>query len=177
MSLSKNSCHRHKSVRVAQVPNKNASLENTTIDLPTYVRRVVMIPDVTYFYICREGTMSNYQHRSHIEKSEIQQTIDAMALVKQNTDRLKQKPYFHKRMLKVMKTQYYMCQSILGNQKAISPSFSNREIRDIMRSPLTFWETLSLKGWRKKNLMLYLLGVLPPWISVIFMRLAQCKSQ
>ena len=32
----------------------------TTMDMPTYVTRVVMLPDVTYYYICREGTMSNY---------------------------------------------------------------------------------------------------------------------
>lgn len=132
---------------------------------------------MTYFYICREGTMSNYQHRSQIEKTEILQTIDAMALVKQNTNRLKQKPYFHKRMLKVMKTHYFICQSILNNQKIISPSFSYREIRDIMRSPLTLGETLSLKGCRVKNLMLYMLGVLPPCISVSLMRLTKLKSQ
>ena len=150
---------------------------STTIDLPTYVTRAVLLPDVTYYYYCRNNSLSNFQKRNRIDKSEIQKTIDAMALVKQNTERLKQKPYFHKRMLKVMKTHYFMCQSILINQKIIRPSFSNREIRDVMRSPLTFCETLSLKGWRMKNLMLYLLGVLPPCVSVTLMRLALRKSQ
>jgi hypothetical protein len=148
-----------------------------TMDLPTYITRAVLLPDITYYYYCRNNSLSNFQKRSHIDKIEIQKTIDAMALVKQNTDRVKQKPYFHKRMLKVMKTHYFMCESILSNQKIISPSFTNREIRDVMRSPLTFWETLSLKGWRVKNLVLYMLGVLPPCISVSLMRLLQRKFQ
>jgi len=49
-----------------------------TIDLPTYVTRVVLLSDVTYFYYCRYGSLSNFNKRSRITKSEIQKTIDAM---------------------------------------------------------------------------------------------------
>ena len=139
---------------------------STTIDLPSYVTRVVMIPDITYFYYCRYGSLSNFSKRNHIDKQEIQKTIDAMALVKQNTDRLKQKPYFHKRMYKVMATHLYMALAILEQRKVISPPFSMREMRDVMRSPLTFRETIKLKGWWAKNVALYLLGVLPPLLTV-----------
>jgi len=55
---------------------------STTIDLPTYVTRAVLLPDITYYYYCRNNSLSNYQKRNHIDKSEIQKTIDAMALVK-----------------------------------------------------------------------------------------------
>lgn len=139
---------------------------STTIDLPSYVTRVVMIPDITYFYYCRYGSLSNFSKRNHIDKQEIQKTIDAMALVKQNTDRLKQKPYFHKRMYKVMATHLYMALAIMEQRKVISPPFSMREMRDVMRSPLTFRETIKLKGWWAKNVALYLLGVLPPLLTV-----------
>lgn len=144
---------------------------STTIDLPCYVQRAVLLPDVTYYYYCRGGSLSNFQQRSHIDKQEIQKTIDAMAEVKRNSDRLKAKPYFHKRMYKVMMTHFYMACAILKEEAIITPPFLNREIRDVMKSPLTLVETLSLKGWRMKNLFLYVLGHLPPKASIAIVRM------
>ena len=130
-----------------------------------------MLPDITYFYYCRYGSLSNFEKRDHIDKSEIQKTINAMALVKKNSDRIKAFPYFHKRMYKVMMTHFYMACSILKYEKIINPRFSNKEIRDMLRSPLSFSETLHLKDWVVKNIALYLLGVMPPFLSVTFIRL------
>lgn len=141
---------------------------STTIDLPTYTTRAVLLPDITYFYYCRNGSLSNFQKRNHIDKEEIQKTLDAMNQVKQNSERVKLKPYFHKRMYKVMMTHFYMACAILKENKIIEPKFSKREIRDVMHSPLSFYETLNLKGWKMRNLFLYSLGVLPSFVSVLF---------
>ena len=148
-----------------------------TIDLPTYVSKVVMLPDITYFYYCRYGSLSNFSKRDQIDKLEIQKTLGAMAEVKQNSERLKDKPYFHKRLYKVMMTHFYMACAILKEEKITVPSFSRREIRDVMRSPLSLGQTLRLKGWRMKNLCLCLLGILPPFLSVAAIRLlGRCKG-
>lgn len=143
----------------------------TTIDLPTYITRAVLLPNITYHYYCRYGSLSNFDKRDHIDKCEIQKTIDAMALVKQNSDRVKSKPYFHKRMYKVMKTHFYMVCAILKNRKKITPAITNREIRDVMRSPLSFSETINLRGWKAKNAALYLLGVMPPTLSISLIKI------
>lgn len=140
---------------------------STTIDLPTYVTRAVLLPDVTYYYYCRYGSLSNLYLRDHIDKQEIQKTLDAMAEVKENSERLKSKPYFHKRMYKVMMTHFYMACAIIKDKKVIHPSFTQREIRDLLRSPLSLGETLALKGWRLRNTALCLLGILPPALSVM----------
>lgn len=137
-----------------------------TMDLPTYITRAVLLSDITYYYYCRNGSLSHFDKRDFIDKSEIQKTIDAMALVKGNSNHMMSKPYFSKRMYKVMMTHFYIACSILRNKKAISPAFTNREIRDVMRSPLSFVETWSLSDWRLKNMFLYLLGILPPFLTV-----------
>ena len=144
---------------------------STTIDLPTYVTRVVLLSDITYYYYCRYGSLSNFSKRDHIDKSEIEKTLDAMAQVKHNSDRIKLMPYFHKRMNKVMMTHFYMVCAIMKEEKIITPPFTQQEMRDIMRWPISFWEVLRLKGWLMKNLALYLLGVLPPAISVGMIRM------
>ena len=83
-----------------------------TTDLPTYINRAVLLPDITYHYYCRVNSASNFQKRSRIEKKEIEDVISAMAIVKRNSNRIANKPYFHNRMLKVMKTHFFMCQSM-----------------------------------------------------------------
>ena len=144
---------------------------STTIDLPTYVTRVVLLPDITYFYYCRYGSLSNYAKRDHIAKDEILGTIGAMGQIKQGWQRVKDKPYFHKWLYKVMMTHFYMACTILKQSKSIEPPFAECEVRDVMRSPLTFSDLLYLKGWKLKNLSLYLIGVLPASVSISLVRL------
>ena len=115
--------------------------------------------------------MSNFEDRKHIDKLEIERTLDAMAEVKDNSDRVRHMPYFHKRIYKVMMTHFYMVCAILKNEKAISPSFSEHELRDVMRSPLSLKEVLSLKGWKFKNFALFLLGILPSPISILIIKI------
>lgn len=142
-----------------------------TIDLPTYVNRVVMLSDITYFYYCRAGSLSNYQKRSCIRKDEIIETIKALEEVKKGNCRLRDKPYFSKWMFKVMMTCFYIVCSILRNEKIITPIFAKREIRDVLCPVLTLSEVFGLKEWRMKNLALYILGVLPPAISVAIIKI------
>ena len=94
-----------------------------------------------------------------------------MSQVKLHSNRLKDKPYFHKRMYKVMLTHFYMACAILKQEDKITPALTKREIRDVMRSPLSLSQTLALKGWRLRNACLCLLGILPPSVSVAVMRL------
>ena len=141
-----------------------------TIDLPTYITRAVFISDIIYQYYCRVGSLSNYQKRDLIKKQEILDTIEAMRKVKQNSVRMKDKHYLHKWMYKVMMVHFYMVCAILKNEIIISPGFRKREIRDVMKTPLRFKEVLRLRGWRVKNLAIYLLGVLPPSLSLAIIR-------
>lgn len=137
-----------------------------TMDLATYTSRVVLLSDVTYYYYRHSGSLSNAKDLYGFTKEAINNNIGAIAYVKQNSDRIKHKIYFPGRMVKVLMTDFYIVCNILKNKDKIQPSFSKRELRDVMKSPLSFWETISLKNRKFENLFLYMLGVLPPSISV-----------
>ena len=137
-----------------------------TMDLATYTSRVVLLPDVTYYYYRHSDSLSNASDLNRFSKDTIQKTIGAIEHVKYNSDRIKQKSYFPGRMVKVMMTDFYIVCNILKNKDKIQPAFSKRELRDIMKSPLSFWETISLKNRKIDNLFLYMLGVLSPTLSV-----------
>ena len=137
-----------------------------TMDLATYTSSVVLLSDVIYYYYRHTGSLSNTKDSNRYAKDTIEKTIGAIEFVKQNSDRIKHKSYFPSRMVKVMMTDFYIVCNILKNKDKIQPSFSKRELRDTMKSPLGFWEIISLKNRKFENLFLYMLGVLPPTLSV-----------
>jgi glycosyltransferase involved in cell wall biosynthesis len=142
-----------------------------TMDLPTYVERAVMLKDITYRYFCRNNTLSNNQKRERIEKQEIERIAAAIARLKDEGLRLKGHSYYLKRCAKVMMTEFYMACYVLSHESVITPSFSNGELRQMMRSPLSLSEVCGLGKWKLKNLALWLLGVMPAGLSVKMIKL------
>lgn len=142
-----------------------------TMDLATYASKIVLLPDVTYYYYRHTMSLSNTREINRFAKDTILKTIGAIDNVKQNSNRIKYKSYFPSRMIKVMMTDFYIVCNILKNKDKIQPSFSKRELRDVMKSPLGFWETISLKNRKFENLFLYMLGILPPSLSVGIIKL------
>ena len=137
-----------------------------TMDLATYTSRVVLLFDVTYYYYRHTGSLSNAKDSDGFKKDLILNNIGAIDYVKQNSERIKCKSYFPGRMVKVMMTDFYIVCNILKKKDKIQPAFSKQELRDIMKSPLSFWETIALKNRKFENLFLYMLGVLPPSLSI-----------
>lgn len=133
-----------------------------TMDLPTYVTRVVLLSDITYHYYCRNGSLSQFGKRDHIRKDEILQTMQAVIEVRNNYERIIDKPYFSNRMFKVMKTCFYVCCTILRNRRKISPSFEKKELRDLMTYPVGWSHICSLR-----HIPLFILGKLSPSFSVM----------
>ena len=143
----------------------------TTIDLPTYITRAVLLPDVTYRYYLRNGSLSNFQARKEIKKEEILATMNAIQQIKDNSERLYGKAYFPQRMWKVMITCFYVVSMVMRSEKIITPPFANRELRDFMRYPIPLSMVLRFRQWRMRHVLLFSLGVLPPSVAVRLMRM------
>jgi glycosyltransferase involved in cell wall biosynthesis len=142
-----------------------------TMDLPTYIERAVLLPVITYRYYSRYETLSNNQKRDRIEKLEIEKIAAAISKLKENSNRLKGRPYYLKRSFKVMMTEFYMVCYVLSHKQVIVPSFSTQELRNMMRSPLSLGELCGLDKWKLKNLALWLLGAMPAGLSVSVMKI------
>ena len=99
-----------------------------TFDLVTMIKRAVLLPDITYSYLCREGSLSNYQQRDQISKDEIMRNVHSIEHLKQTSSVLCNKVYFPNRCFNIMMTDFYMVCAILRRKKDIVPSFSNREM-------------------------------------------------
>lgn len=126
-------------------------------ELVTFVTRAVLLPDITYYYICRENSLSNYQTRREIGKDEVFRNIATIDTLKYRYADLVQKPYFRKWLQFVLDTDFYIVSDVLQKRDIIRPKVSNKELRNILSSPLSIIQTLrlaNLKCWLYKLLTL-----------------------
>lgn len=138
-----------------------------TFDLVTYISRAVLLPDITYSYLCRENSLSHYQQRKNISKEEIMKNVRSIEYLKETSSGLINKTYFPNRCYNIVMTDFYIVCNILKRRKDILPSISNREIKAIMRHPATWSQIISFRQSRYKNLLLYILGKLPSSLCVV----------
>ena len=95
--------------------------------------------------------------------------IEAIEQKKQRKE-LCHKPYYAERCEKLMMYDYsFVCQILIHSTEPV-PRYTNLEIRNIMRHPMSLCEILLSKKARLKNLQFWLLGVLPPTISVVLLK-------
>lgn len=137
-----------------------------TFDLVTYISRAVLLPDITYTYLCRENSLSHYQQRSHISKEEVMQNVKAINHLKETSSLLYNKVYFPHRCYNIVMTDFYIACNILKRRGNILPRISNWEIKNIMRHPAIWSQIRHFKHCRLKNIVLYLIGILPPALCV-----------
>lgn len=146
-------------------------------DLVTYCHRAVLLPDITYHYMCRYNSLSNYQQRSIIRKQEVQQNIATVEWMKESCAKTKHRSFQPQRCMNVMMTDFYVLCNILKNKKKLDSSFTLTEMRNIMRHPMTLSEIWRMRTLRIKNLTFYFLGILPSFLSVMLVFcVGKCKK-
>ena len=137
-----------------------------SFDLVTQISRAVLLPDITYTYLCRENSLSHYQYRHQIPKNEVMQNVKAINHLKETSTLLYNKVYFPNRCLNIVMTDFFLACHIMKRRKEIVPTVSNREIKSMMVHPATFRKICSFRQSRYINLVLFMLGYLPAFLCV-----------
>ena len=137
-----------------------------TFDLVTLTSRAVLLPDITYTYLCRPNSLSHYQERKNVSKEEIMQTVHTIDHLKQRSSYLISKAYYPNRCYQVVMTDFYIACRILKLWYQILPKVLNSEIKQLMRHPATFRQICSFRQSRIKNLFLYIIGKFPAFLCV-----------
>lgn len=135
-------------------------------DMQPLITRAVLLPDETYYYVLRAGSLSNYHQRKHIDLDEIKQYIWVYTYLKEQTKVLKNKTYYETRCAKVMKHMFHVVCGAIKNEEKISPALTNRIIRDAMKHPAGLLELITFKRYKYINIGFWIIGALPPVLSV-----------
>lgn len=137
-----------------------------TFDLVTLVSRAVLLPNITYSYICRANSLSHYQQRINISKDEVMRNVESINHLKVTSSAFCTKEYYPYRCFNIAMTDFYIACYILKRRKAIVPKVTNKEIKSIMRHPASWHQIYSFRQCRLKNMMTYLVGKLPSLLCV-----------
>lgn len=142
-----------------------------TFDLVTLISRAVLLPDITYTYICRENSLSNYQNRERISKNEIMRNVHAINHLKDTSMMLYNKTYYSSRCYYIVLTDFYIVCYILNRRNVIVPYISDSEIKKLIAHPASFMQILHFRNSLLPNMVLFLLSKLPPCLTILSIRL------
>lgn len=142
-----------------------------TFDLVTFISRAVLLPDITYTYLCRENSLSHYQNRSSITKEEILNNVQTINHLKETSSLLTKKDYYPNRCANIVITCFYIACIIIKRRKDIVPHITDREIKDIMAHPATFRQICSFRQSFAKNFALFLIGKSPSFLCVYLIKM------
>jgi glycosyltransferase involved in cell wall biosynthesis len=140
-------------------------------DMQPLVTSAAFISDLTYHYVIRDNSLSNYQKRNVIQVEEVRQHINNQEYLKAQCLSLINKSYFEIRMTKMMQAMFYVITGALKKEKFLSEPIPYKEYRDAMQHPVSWKKILRFKKCRYINLMFCFLGILPSSISIAIIKL------
>lgn len=142
-----------------------------TLQLVTLAERAVLLPDITYTYLCRENSLSNSWHHDQIPKEKIIQYFEAVELLKEGKKQFLQKDFYPNRCYIAVMSDFYIICNVMKKFEFITPCFTNAELHRFMRYPASFKEVLAFKRNRIKNLLFWGLGELPSFWGIMLIKI------
>ena len=132
-----------------------------TYEMVTKINRAILLSVVTYHYICRPGSLSHYQDREQLRKSEILKNISTLDYLKEKCKSLKDKVYIPYLCYNLEMNSFYCVCHVIKKAHSIFPQIEGMELRLFMRYPLPFMDVIQFREKRLHNIVLWLVAHLP----------------
>ena len=142
-----------------------------TYEMVTRVKRAILLPDITYYYLCRSGSLSHYQDRELLQKEEILNNAQTINYLKEKSRGLVEKPYAPFLCYNLEMNSFYIICHILNNRCRIFPEISKIEMHSIIRHPLDLKDILRFRNKRFQNLFFWTVGQMPSYMCVLIIKL------
>ena len=140
-------------------------------DMQPLVTSAAFISNLTYYYVIRDNSLSNYQKRDVIQVEEVRQHISNQEYLKAQCLSLINKSYFEIRMTKMMRAMFYVITGALRNENHLSEPIPYEEYRNALRHPLPLKGIIKFKKYKFINLIFWLLGKLSPSLSIAIIKM------
>lgn len=134
-------------------------------DMQPLITSAAFISDITYYYVIRANSLSNYQMRKQIKIEEVHQHICNFQYLKQQCKELKDKSYYENRMTKINLDMFYILIGFIRNKNILTTPLEKKEFRKAIQHPLDIKDILEFKHYKAINLVFWIMGVLPPYLS------------
>ena len=135
-------------------------------DYYSEVERAVLLPDITYNYLIRPGSIMGSQLRNEIPISEIRERFKTDAKMTERCARLKERSFYDAHCARVMKHKFRAVCVAIRHRHHFTESLSNSEIRQELRHPALLSELLRFRRYKFFHIIFYTISKLPASICV-----------
>jgi len=137
------------------------------LEMNPLVTSCVLLPDITYTYVKRSNSLSQFNKRTQIGLDEVMGQLYYREYKKIKFKEFKSMPYAANEVTHIMKDCLHAAFSIIKKENLITPPLPTKDIKKLLTHPLTFSEIIYIKQHKVINMAFYLLGKLPYCISKI----------
>lgn len=142
-----------------------------TYEMVTRVSKVVLLSKITYHYLCRSGSLSHYQDREQLEKSEIIENVFVLDYLKGKSNEFIGKSFLPYYCYDLEMNSFYIVCYILKYYQRIVPAISKSEMHKVLWCPVNVWQILQFRHRCLQNLFFWVLSHLPSSLSLFFVGL------
>ena len=135
-------------------------------DYYSEVKCAVLMPNITYNYLVRPGSIMGNQERAQIPVEEIRERFRTDRIMTENCRRLKSRSFYDVHCSRVVKHKFRAVCIALRHRNKFTEKLSNKEICREIRHPATLGEILKFKRYRLYNLFFFFVGKLPSPMTV-----------
>ena len=137
-----------------------------TYELAPKVNRAVLLSDITYHYLCRPGSLSQYQDREQLDMEEILRNVATIDCLKTECQQYKDKDFLPYLCYNLEMNSFYIVCYVLKHRHKIMQFITNKDLRSYMYIPVNFSELLLFKKKKTACLVLWLIAHLPSYMFV-----------
>ena len=135
-------------------------------DFYSEVQRAVLLPDITYNYVLRPGSIMGNQVREHIPTEEIRERFKTDAKMTERCARLKGRSFYDVHCARVMKHKFRAACVAIRHRRRFTEPLQDTEIRQEIMHPSSFSDILKFKRYKLFHLFFYSISILPSSLSV-----------
>lgn len=135
-------------------------------DFYSEIERAVLLPDITYNYVLRPGSIMGNQPREHIPTKEIRERFKTDAKMTERCARLRGRSFYDIHCARVMKHKFRAACVALRHRRRFTEPLLSKEIRQELKHPAAFSDILKFKRYRMLHIFFYLISRLSPSLSI-----------
>ena len=135
-------------------------------DFYSEVNSAVLLPDITYNYVLRPGSIMGNQARNQIPTAEIRERFKTDALMTERCARLRGRSFYDVHCARVMKHKFRAVCVALRHRKRFTEPLPKTEILAELRHPATFSEIRKFKRYKMFHLFFYAISKMPASLAV-----------
>ena len=135
-------------------------------DFYSEIERAVLLPDITYNYVLRPGSIMGNQVRERIPTAEIRERFSTDAKMTERCGRLRGRSFYDVHCARVMKHKFRAACVAIRHRRRFTEPLPASEIRQELRHPATLAEILRFRRYRLLHLFFYATSRLPAPLSV-----------